>query len=206
MEQKCLYIKTYISNFVLPFTEVLYWRLFPAHHIKGSHLTEVRSESMACQYCEVIPHLGQLRLSMNSMELTGNSFVEHKPWWLETDGSIEWRQQKSLVFNEPLCMGSEGEIAWPKYNSHIYALIARFMGPTWGHLGPVGPRWAPCWSHELCYLGGFPLMHCMPCEAHVEAEQEFSYLKCHPILTVICKAYLILVMMSLIFLHQSNGP
>ena len=23
------------------------------------------------------------------------------------------------------------------------------------HLGPTGPRWAPCWCHELCYLGGF---------------------------------------------------
>ena len=34
--------------------------------------------------------------------------------------------------------------------------IARFMGPTWqhgAHLGPVGPRWAPCWSHEPCYQG-----------------------------------------------------
>ena len=26
------------------------------------------------------------------------------------------------------------------------SLIARFMGPT-------GPRWAPCWPHEPCYLG-----------------------------------------------------
>ena len=24
------------------------------------------------------------------------------------------------------------------------------MGPIWG---PSGPRWAPCWPHELCYLG-----------------------------------------------------
>ena len=32
-------------------------------------------------------------------------------------------------------------------------LIARFMGPTWAHLGPTGPRWAPCWPHEPCYLG-----------------------------------------------------
>ena len=28
---------------------------------------------------------------------------------------------------------------------------------SWGqqgaHLGPVGPRWAPCWSHEPCYQG-----------------------------------------------------
>ena len=31
--------------------------------------------------------------------------------------------------------------------------IARFMGPTWAHLGPTGPRWAPCWPHEVCYLG-----------------------------------------------------
>ena len=29
-------------------------------------------------------------------------------------------------------------------------LIARFMGPTWG---PTGPRWAPSWPLELCYLG-----------------------------------------------------
>ena len=40
------------------------------------------------------------------------------------------------------------------------AQIAKFMGPTWGpprgaHLGPVGPRWAPCWPHEPCYQGGY---------------------------------------------------
>ena len=23
----------------------------------------------------------------------------------------------------------------------------------WAHLGPTGPRWAPCWPHESCYLG-----------------------------------------------------
>ena len=23
------------------------------------------------------------------------------------------------------------------------------------HLGPVGPRWAPCWPHEPCYQGLF---------------------------------------------------
>ena len=31
------------------------------------------------------------------------------------------------------------------------ALIARLLGPT--HLGPTGPRWVPCWPHELFYLG-----------------------------------------------------
>ena len=29
------------------------------------------------------------------------------------------------------------------------------MGPTWGPLGPVGPRWAPCWPHEPCYQGSY---------------------------------------------------
>ena len=33
--------------------------------------------------------------------------------------------------------------------------IAKFMGPTWAHLGPVGPRWAPCRPHEPCYQGRF---------------------------------------------------
>ena len=23
------------------------------------------------------------------------------------------------------------------------------------HLGPIGPRWAPCWPHEPCYRGCF---------------------------------------------------
>ena len=26
-------------------------------------------------------------------------------------------------------------------------------GQHGGHLGPVGPRWAPCWPHEPCYQG-----------------------------------------------------
>ena len=29
-------------------------------------------------------------------------------------------------------------------------------GQHGGHLGPTGPRWAPCWPHELCYLGCSP--------------------------------------------------
>ena len=33
--------------------------------------------------------------------------------------------------------------------------IARFMGPTWAHLGPVSPRWAPCWPHKPCCQGRF---------------------------------------------------
>ena len=33
-----------------------------------------------------------------------------------------------------------------------WSLIARFIGPTWAHLRPTGPRWAPCRLHEPCYM------------------------------------------------------
>ena len=41
---------------------------------------------------------------------------------------------------------------------------------SWGqhgsHLGPVGPSWAPCWPHELCYQGirciVTPNIQCIP--------------------------------------------
>ena len=39
-----------------------------------------------------------------------------------------------------------GVVSWK------HTLRARFMRPTWGNLGPVGPRWAPCRPHEPCYL------------------------------------------------------
>ena len=34
-----------------------------------------------------------------------------------------------------------------------HPLVARFIGQHGAHLGPRGPRWAPCWLHEPCYLG-----------------------------------------------------
>ena len=34
------------------------------------------------------------------------------------------------------------------------ALIARFMGPTWGPSGRTGPRWVPPVANVFCYLCG----------------------------------------------------
>ena len=31
------------------------------------------------------------------------------------------------------------------------------MGPTWGTPGPCRPQMAPCWPHEPCYQGWFPV-------------------------------------------------
>ena len=36
---------------------------------------------------------------------------------------------------------------------HKASLIARLWGQHGAHLGPTGPRLAPCWPHEACYLG-----------------------------------------------------
>ena len=33
------------------------------------------------------------------------------------------------------------------------SLIAGSWGQHGAHLGPTGPRWDPCWPHELCYPG-----------------------------------------------------
>ena len=44
----------------------------------------------------------------------------------------------------------------------VAAQIAKFMGPTWAHLGPGGPRWAPCWPNEPCYQGISTMLHGPP--------------------------------------------
>ena len=57
-------------------------------------------------------------------------------------------------------------IAWRKTGSYLmnYAFDLSFDKPCPVHganmapppLGPVGPRWTPCWPHEPCYQGVFP--------------------------------------------------
>ena len=49
------------------------------------------------------------------------------------------RSYHSYLYNR---LGHE-RFKWPQ--------IAEFMGLTWANLGPLGPRWAPCWPHEPCY-------------------------------------------------------
>ena len=43
---------------------------------------------------------------------------------------------------------------------YIYTLIVRSTGPTWDHLGPIGPRWALCWPRESSYLGIYAFYFC----------------------------------------------
>ena len=49
----------------------------------------------------------------------------------------------SLHFFRPVCNGVSDLLCYCFPDSKVYG----------NHLGPRGPRWAPCWPHELCYLG-----------------------------------------------------
>ena len=49
---------------------------------------------------------------------------------------------------------------------HVLHFICLYKPPRWqsslgqhgSHLGPVGPRWAPCWPHDPCYQGSQALL------------------------------------------------
>ena len=71
---------------------------------------------------------------------------------------LGWTQPQHLKWPTNLCSISHTfrtELMQNMSTCHsdVTSLIAMFMGTTWAHLGPIGPRWAPCWSHEPYYLG-----------------------------------------------------
>ena len=51
---------------------------------------------------------------------------------------------------------NQANTQWCRLGSHpLYNPDNKVHGANMGHLGPVGPRWAPCWPHETCYQGNF---------------------------------------------------
>ena len=74
-----------------------------------------------------------------------------KPWPAEVMSDVMSYKARSFPLQDVVSGGP-----WPAGHQMvvtILSLIAGFMWLTWGHLGPTGPRWAPCWPHEPCYLG-----------------------------------------------------
>ena len=105
-------------------------------------------------------HVGKMEKTWANLEINSQVQCDTNNSWYLTFFSGEI--QNILVDN----MSSGVNIVKWSYHSNVdrnadphvqqcaaSPLIARFMGPTWVHLGPTGPRWAPCWPHELCYLG-----------------------------------------------------
>ena len=69
-------------------------------------------------------------------------------WWILFNASEDISKTIHWSLNIPW---THSKFRWSLLSS-VTTLIARFMRPTWAHLGPTGPRWAPCWPHEPCYL------------------------------------------------------
>ena len=102
------------------------------------------------------------------MILTQN-YINHANPWKQTDNKPSPEPiMNQLIY---LSLGAMSEIHWLIFTvfeiwlllmyrpfmtrriSLSSTLIAKFMGPIWGPLGPVGPRWAPCWPHKPCHQG-----------------------------------------------------
>ena len=73
--------------------------------------------------------------------------------------------------NSKLCICLPSRDCEAMYVIPAMPQIAKFMGQHGAHLGPVGPRWAPCWPHESCYQG--PL---------TASNQQHYFLFCFPAL------------------------
>ena len=88
-----------------------------------------------------------------------------RPWWAPGSGrsSRSWRI-KIVQWNFAIKIISRTGLEWEMDSRAASddliwrdcATEPRLWG-SWGlhgaHLGPTGPRWAPCWPHEPCYQG-----------------------------------------------------
>ena len=85
----------------------------------------------------------------------------HKPWMKYVLGMLlaktmpQWIKIIFFYFKQianPRDKNSSSSMfTWP--SSELNSQVAMFMGP-------VGPRWAPCWPHKPCYQGLFTEYQC----------------------------------------------
>ena len=72
--------------------------------------------------------------------------VWHWSFYLYPTGLFHWHRDNNTIALAPMRQ------LWRIW-LNIPPQIARFMRPIRDHLGPTGPRWAPCWPHGPCYQG-----------------------------------------------------
>ena len=109
------------------------------------------------------------------------------------------RQRAFISFNHIPSVTVSGHPRWLIFSGHPRWLITRLSvtadvavssgrrhpweHSSWSrdgaHLGPTGHRWAPCWPHELCYLGLVSTLHYAEIDGHcvniLMALSELSY-------------------------------
>ena len=138
----------YQKMYTVGHDDVIKWKHFPRYwpFVRGIHRSPVNS-----------PHQGQWRgaLTFSLICLWING-------WVNNPEACDKRRYRAhydvIVMIEPIKYSVDVTDIYrdpSRLNSLDFdaTLISRLMGPTWAHLRPAGPRWAPCWPHELCDLG-----------------------------------------------------
>ena len=136
--------------------DVIKWKHFPRYwpFVRGIHRSQVNS-----------PHIGQWRgvlmFSLNCAWLNA---------WVNNHEAGDLRRNRthydvilmcvdiddvSVTFTSWWLDLSFTEVISSSKRLHvtIEPITALIVWPTWGLPRPPGPRWAPCWPHEPCYLG-----------------------------------------------------
>ena len=78
-------------------------------------------------------------------DLKPHTITIHYPHCLSAK-SIAWNQYKLTIHNKNKITTKVTEVSWK------LPWQQGSCGKHGAHLGPTGPRWAPCWPHEPCYL------------------------------------------------------
>ena len=106
--------------------------------------------------------------------------VKRVRWWshnqlFELELSCLAVTNTCLILTRLLHMGNDREISfdvghidvpctsWLTLINFKPLQIAKLVGQHVSHLGPVGPRWDPCWPHKPCYQGFFWNHSTIPC-------------------------------------------
>ena len=71
----------------------------------------------------------------------------------EHEFMMSWTIHVSQACHLAHCQFPSGSQLRHQQPIDMFTQKAKFIGPTWG---PTEPRWAPCWPHELHYLGRDP--------------------------------------------------
>ena len=125
-----------------------------ARHSLNACSTNVRFSPKMTMYWNISRNHASSGLTYSFRHRLYISTVVHNVPLQSDRNSFIWK----FTLTVPVCCSSA--LASAKFQSDmiilILTLIAKFMGPTWAHLGPVGPRWVPCWPHEPCYQGNLP--------------------------------------------------
>ena len=125
------------------------WKITQVSVIPQHHFQHIEAETNSSHLTEDISKW---------IFLTGNCHILVEFLW-------NWQTQKCPVNNKP-SLNDVRNISFLLNNmAHLPICIfccclqsvnnpdTKFMGQHGAHLGPVGPRWAPCWPHGPCYQG-----------------------------------------------------